>query len=676
MAEFLQHLRDRKLVQWALAYLAGAWVVLQVLDMAAGSYGWPALVMRIAFGLVTLGFVVALLLAWYHGERGEQKVSATELVLLSLVMAVGGAMIWRANAHLVVARDESAAAAPSAAAHKAPEKSIAVLPFENLSEERANAYFADGIQDQILTGLARIGDLKVISRTSTLRYASKPENLTEIARQLGVANILEGSVQRAGNRVRINVQLIGAESDNHLWAETYDRTLDDIFAVESEVAEKISEALAAKLTNAERSALARKPTENPAAYEAYLRARALTPMMTSLRADFDRALAACRDAVALDPHFALAWAELAIVATHVGWTGLDASGVLRKEAQDALARARQLDPDLPQVRLAHAVLLYYNGRDFPAALAELDAVRKQLPGDVDAMLYSAFVERRLGQWDRSIAHLEQARSLAPNDARIAYNTGTTLAQMERCADAIRAYDASLQIKQSFGTLAMKLQCLWSLGEMTEAAKILAGAGDSPVMAALRGYQALYQRDPATAAKQFREAVESGDEVQLDINANGYIPARVEWKLLLALSEQLNGSAEDARRLHGEVRDEAAAALAAKQDNVNVEVAWRAMSGLALAGLGERDRAEAESQRIMTLIPASVDAIDGPVWADYAARIDARAGDASRAVPLLETQFRTTGTVLSPALLRMDPGWDAIRGDPDFQALLKNSGKAD
>lgn len=234
MNEFLQRLKQRKLVQWGVAYVAAAFALLQGIDIVAQQFGWPEEVRRGITLALIVGFFVVLVLAWYHGERGAQRVSGTELLILALLLAVGGGFLWR-FARASPALAVKAAVVPAVAI---PEKSIAVLPFENLSEDKANAYFADGIQDEILTRLAKIGDLKVISRTSTQRYKTTPENLPEIAKQLGVAHILEGSVQKSGDQVRISVQLIRAGTDSHLWGETYDRKLHDIFAVQSEVAEK------------------------------------------------------------------------------------------------------------------------------------------------------------------------------------------------------------------------------------------------------------------------------------------------------------------------------------------------------------------------------------------------------------------------------------------------------
>src|SRR5215468_7188131 len=273
MNELFQRLKQRKLVQWAIAYVAAAFALLQGIEIVAQQFGWPEAVRRGITLALVVGFFVTLVLAWYHGECGAQRVTGTELLIIALVLALGGGLLWRFTA--VRLPEDKALATPND--HKTelavtiPQKSVAVLTFENHRRDPDNAYFADGIQDEILTRLSEIADLKVISRTSTQKYKSASDNLAEIAKQLGVANVLEGSVQKAADQVRVNVQLINAQTDSHIWADTYDRKLTDIFGIESEIAKRIVESLQAKITGHEEQALAIKPTNNPDAYNAYLR---------------------------------------------------------------------------------------------------------------------------------------------------------------------------------------------------------------------------------------------------------------------------------------------------------------------------------------------------------------------------------------------------------------------
>jgi TolB-like protein len=297
------------------------------------------------------------------------------------------------------------------------QNSIAVLPFENLSRDPDNAYFAEGIQEEILTRLAKIADLKVISRTSTQQYQSKPSNLAEIAKQLGVANILEGSVQKAADQVRVNVQLIQVASDSHLWADTFDRKLTDIFGVESEIAKAIADALQAKLTGGEQRALAVKPTNNSVAYDAYLRGLALEVRTTTSPDDSEKAVGFYERAVQLDPAFALAWARLSRANAHVYFGGLDSTTARRDATERALNTAQKLQPNSPETLLAQAYYQYWVRRDYELAKATFGRVRELVPGSSDVPGALALIARRQGRWDESVAYWEQTLVLDPRNTK-------------------------------------------------------------------------------------------------------------------------------------------------------------------------------------------------------------------------------------------------------------------
>jgi TolB-like protein len=373
-ASFLHELKRRNVIRMAGLYLVGAWLTVQVASTLLPMFGAPDWLPRTIVLVLAIGFVPALLFSWIYeltpeglkrdaevppeASIGKQTAQRMEhLLVVLLLLAVAYFVVDK-----FVLVPKRAAAAPATVAARpatsvassenlsAPRKSIAVLPFENLSENKENGYFADGVQDQILTGLAKIGDLKVISRTSTQKYASRPENLSQIAKELGVAHILEGSVQRAGNRVLINVQLIDAATDSHLWAESYDRTLEDVFAVQGEVAKKIAEQLAATLSRGELNAISARPTEVPDAYDAYLKARAYATRVVQTREQADRLLEAYREAVRLDPKFAIAWADLARELFRMSWVGLDPSGKLQAEGEQALRTAAELAPGRRRAR--------------------------------------------------------------------------------------------------------------------------------------------------------------------------------------------------------------------------------------------------------------------------------------------------------------------------------------
>src|SRR5690348_2076239 len=366
MNELIARLKQRKLVQWALAYIAFAFALIQVLDVVAQRFGWPDQIERLLILALAVGFVIALVLAWYHGERGAQKVSGTEIVILALLLAIGGGLLWRyervtpnPNANVASSSPDAAqrnpGATPSAIPIAAiPAKSIAVLPFENLSGDKDNAYFADGMQDMILTKLADIGDLKVISRTSTAKYQSHPDNLKIIAQQLGVATVLEGSVQKAGDQVLINVQLIDAHTDSHIWADSYTRTLDNIFGVEGEVAQKIADALKAKLTSTEQQNVAAIPTQNAAAYDWYLKAdyQAHKAFDAQDGAEFELAESYYRKAIALEPGFALARAQLAYWQMVSHWFVAPLSPDELAKIKATIDGPLAVAPDLPDAHLA------------------------------------------------------------------------------------------------------------------------------------------------------------------------------------------------------------------------------------------------------------------------------------------------------------------------------------
>src|SRR5512133_2719534 len=431
MNSFFRELKERKVYRVALGYAVVAWLVIQISATVMPVYHAPEWILPIFITAVALGFPVALVLAWAFEVKGgviektpesSGSVSAANkrrvwllagAGLIISALAVGGYWLWYPSRKATTASQSSTAAMPIVR-----EKSIAVLPFENSSEEKANAYFADGIQEEILTRLAKIADLKVISRTSTQRYQSKPGNLAEIAKQLGVANILEGRVQKVANQVRVNVQLINAQTDSHLWAETYDRKLTDIFEVESEIAKGIAESLQAKLTGREEQALAVKPTNNPEAYDAYLSGLAFEAhYYSSYSPDLMReATAFYERAVQLDPNFALAWTRVSRANGRIYYTCDDTTCIARREAaKRALENAQKLEPNSPETLLALGYYQYHVLRDYGLAKTTFKKIRKLLPGNSEVLEALGVVTRREGNWDQSNAYFEQALALAPRN---------------------------------------------------------------------------------------------------------------------------------------------------------------------------------------------------------------------------------------------------------------------
>src|SRR6059058_4248936 len=414
MTGFFEELKRRKVYRVAIAYVVGSWALAQGLAQVLPVFDIPNSAIRGVIALLLVGFPVALVLAWMFDitRTGIQRTSAVEPHPQSksrrrrnvILLGVGGATISIATGFFLL---------PRVAAHKV-DKSIAVLPFENLSDEKENAYFADGVQDDVLTNLSKIGDLRVISRTSVMQYRGRPTNLREIGKALGVSNVLEGSVRRSGNRVRINVQLIDANTDEHVWANDYDRDVTDVFAIQSDLAREIANALQAKLSPAEKSQMTRKPTENGEAYLAFVQAHDLSCEVE----DFEKLKQSeqlYQRAVELDPNFALAMARYSQLESWIVHT-FDRTAERRQKARTLAERALQLQPDLPEAHLALGCSYYYGDNNYEAALNEFQTAQRGLPNESEMYLYIGAIQRRLGRWVESTANLEKAVSLNPKDA--------------------------------------------------------------------------------------------------------------------------------------------------------------------------------------------------------------------------------------------------------------------
>jgi TolB-like protein/Tfp pilus assembly protein PilF len=485
MNEFFQRLKQRKLVQWAIAYVAAAFALLQGIDIVAQQFGWPEGVRRGITLALVVGFFVMLVLAWYHGERGAQRVSGTELLIIGLVLAVGGGFLWpfAAASH---APDNKAAIAPNEIrttepAVIIPEKSIAVLPFDSLSEDKSNAYFAEGIQDEVITRLAKVADLKVISRTSTQRFKSAPSDLRDIARQLGVTNILEGSVQKANDQVRVNVQLINALTDAHLWAEIYDRKLTDIFAVESEIAKTITGTLQAKLTGSEKDAMSKKPTANPEAYELYLRGRFFWNKRSSI--DLPRAVEFYKQAITKDPNYALAYAGLADCYVLYPDYGVGAPAEYYPKAKEMAEKALSLDASLAEPHAALGLAYTNFDHDFDKAITEFDRAIQLNPNYATALQWKNTAVVALQQFDTAIAASKKAITLDPLSLIVNADLAFNYLQARRFDEALAQSRRTLEIDPSFhvvrGYGALAMQFHGQLADALPEFRIAAGITDEP-----------------------------------------------------------------------------------------------------------------------------------------------------------------------------------------------------
>jgi serine/threonine protein kinase/Flp pilus assembly protein TadD len=545
----------------------------------------------------------------------------------------------------------------------APEKSIAVLPFENRSEDQANAYFADGIQDEILTRLSKIADLKVISRTSTQQYQSKPANLREIAKQLGVAVILEGSVQKAGDQVRVNVQLVNAQTDSHLWAETYDRKLIDIFLVESEIAKAIAESLQAKLTGGEQQALAVKPTNNSEAYDAYLRGLALETRTSSSLLDVAKAVGFYERAVQLDPAFALAWARLSRANAQTYFGGLDSTTARRDAAERSLNTAQKLQPNSPETLLAQAYYQYWVLRDYDLAKATFGRDRELLPGSSDVPGALGLIARRQGHWNESVAYLEQTLVLDPRNTEWLATAAQTYAMLRQFPAALKTFDRLLDIVPNEPTaVAFEARIYQAEGNLEQAGKLLVGVnGQTPSFMAF-----LTKTNQLFLERHFDEAIRLIHSRLTEYRDLSDIE-RLFDQFLLVLAQENAGDIAGARGTAQQVLGPLETLCRKDPDNSNVSQ----MLSVIHAVLGQKDAAIKEAERAIALRPTVKDAVDGPAYEENLAYVEVLVGDKNRAIPRLQRLLKIPYTNwLTPALLRLHPQWDLLRANPAFQKLCE------
>ena len=548
------------------------------------------------------------------------------------------------------------------------EKSIAVLPFENLSEEKSNAYFADGIQDEILTRLSKIADLKVISRTSTQRYKNTSQKVSEIANQLGVANLLEGSVQKTNDQVRVNVQLIRAASDSHLWAETFDRRVTDIFSVESEVAKTIADRLRAKLTGQEEQVIAARPTDNPEAYDAYLRGLAYTLKTGNSPANTLAAQKYLKEAVRLDSKFALAWALLSYVDA-LGYLTLtlQPTVALREETGQAAETALTLQPNLGEAIMARGYYYYACLKDYDAAVRSFEQARQFLPNSSQIPESLAYVARRQGQWDRSESYFNEAERLDPRNVSLLTQHAQSYMIVRRFSEALRKFDQVLDvIPGDLDTLAQQAGIAQAQGDLQRAAALLAPLhppADDTGALEIQVYQAILERRPVQMISQLKEILSKPDP------ALGYNNG--ELRFWLGWAQEIAGDHSAAQESFRQARGELEPFLKEQPDN------YVLIGDLALVNMGLGDKAAALdlSEQAMRVLPLEKDVVDGPAPIEISARVAAQLGEPDRAIAALEKllSIPSEGALasrvpLTPALLRLDPMFDPLRNDPRFQKL--------
>ena len=677
---FFGELKRRNVIRAAGLYLVGAWLVVQVAGTVLPMFGGPEWLPRTIVVLVAIGFVPAVIFSWVfeltpEGLKREEDVAPEQsitpqtrrrmdrTIIAVLLLALG---YFAFDKFLLAPRRAAALVAnapPNESKSVINAKSIAVLPFENLSEEKQNEYFTEGVQGEILTALSRIADLKVISRTSVMQYKSgAPRNLREIGQQLGVAHIVEGSVQRAANKVRVIAQLIDTRNDAHLWAQTYDRDLADVFAIQSEIAKAIADQLQAKLSRAEQQAISDRPTQNVEAYDAYLRGLAIEHDQYGY-SNFHRAAQAYSEAVRLDPGFAPAWARLASIRSFLFFSGLDLAANSAAAVKEAVDRSVALRPDAGETWIALGAYRYRVLRDFPSALQAYDEARKRLPNNASVLQYMAYVERRLGQWERATAHYRRAAKLDPRDFQIFVSMGSELFNLlRRFEEAHAALDHALEITPNEpGALANKAFLFQCEGRLREAAEILARIphdSRDEVVDFTRVTQAIRER-------QFEQAM-SIIKANIDGPKSSLSSTAKLFRVELGYCQEWSGQTDEARLTY-------AHAVQSIKPSPEFVVAPEGIGlpyqlALAYAGSGDKEKALEQARRAVT--DYETDAVAKPQAETALAQIQARFGDFDSAIAALPHLLEVPAGI-NVADLRFDPLWDPLRKDPRFEKIVES-----
>jgi len=672
---FFGELKRRNVYKVAVAYAIASWLLIQIATQVFPFFEVPNWAVRLVVLLLVLGFPVALILSWAfeitpEGLRRESEIEGIKsighhtgrrIVGITIVLAViaAGLLTFQLLRPKSTARSDVIGASGAV-----PAKSIAVLPFDNLSDDKSNAYFAEGIQDEILTRLSKIAALKVISRTSTQKYKSAPDNLREVGKQLGVANILEGSVQKVANAVHVNVQLIGAATDEHLWAESYNRTLNDVYRPHGAVASAIAEQLNAKLTGAEQKVITDKPTSNPVAYDAYLRGLSIEHDQYGYEG-YQRAAEAYAQAVQLDPNFALAWARLAVLRSFLYFNSVERNVNTPAAVKDAAERAMALAPEAGESWIAKGAYHYRVLRDFEGAVAAYQEAQKRLPNNSFVLQNLAFVQRRVGRWHEAETNFHKALELDPREVSLLSALGGEFyLYLRRFDDARRVLDRALEIAPDSETAhAIKAAILQNEGRLAEAAQQLMRVPQNSTedyVVGSRVTQVMYERDFGGAIRLIEQKLNSIPPGQpLDSITEA---ALVQLGFCQELSGRHSEGQQSFTRAIESIKPTPDTVVAPEANNVPSTLA------LAYAGLGEREKALEQGKRAVK--DYDNDAVNKPAAETALAQIQARFGDVDSALAAIPHLLEVPAGI-TVADLRLNPLWDPLRKDPRFQKLLQS-----
>jgi TolB-like protein/Flp pilus assembly protein TadD len=658
MSGFFEELQRRKVYRVAVAYIIAAGFIIQIGSAVFPAWELPNWTLRLVVVFLLLGFPIALILAWAYdvtpqgiqvtkappGVHRRRNIITLTVVGLAISAVAGFFLFPRTSGRNV-------------------EKSIAVLPFQSLSDEKENAYFADGIQDDILTNLSKIGDLKVISRMSVMSYRGDgARNAREIGKTLGVGTLLEGSVRRAGNRVRVSVQLINANNDEHIWAEDYDRDLTDVFAIQTDLAQKIASALQAKLSPNERERLDRRPTQNSDAYLLFIQAHDYANRPDHFRDTSLKAQELFEQAIKLDPKFAAAYAGLSMVESWL-YHESEPTAARREKARLNAEESLRLQPNLPEGHLALGFSYYYGDRDYERALVEFEIAKRDLPNEAQAYMAIGAIQRRQGKWAESTANLEKAAVLDPKNVSILVNLASSYMGLRNFEAAEKTIDrASAIAPDSFATAGLKAYlAIASRGDLTGAEKQIsslpADVDPNGLVTWARSWILILQRKFPEALAVVQKF--SGETLALPNSTAPAPKALLEGTIHLLDGDRTKAQTEfeKARVISEQLLREAPE-----------DPARHAQHGVILAALGRKQEAIAEGKRAVELRPESQDAFDGPQCTAALAQIYAWTGESDEAFRLVDHLLGIPNGLTMP-MLKLDPAWDPLRKDPRFQALI-------